>query len=99
MNRVGFTIGFVATLLAFSSARGAGVPSVSKSEYFSTKGAGFPLKVDEQMNIRSCSYWLALTPRKVFTVPLYLRAEFENPTNASRPFIVDAVVQPDERDD
>ena len=71
-----------------------GMPQPTTSKYFITKGGSFALQLDDQRNIRSSHYSLILKPQPTNMAPLYLRTLFENPANASSPFILDTNIQP-----
>jgi hypothetical protein len=68
-------------------------PDVATSEFLRTSGGGFYVSFSDKTGTRTCQYTLTLKPVKPLTSPLFLRAEFENPSGG-RPFTTDGELQP-----
>ena len=71
-----------------------GAPRPAESEYFTSKGGGLTLNLEDNKAGQVCRYSLLLTMRRAINAPLYLRTSFDNPAHPDKPLVVESEVHP-----
>jgi hypothetical protein len=74
-----------------SSSVFAGQPKPAKSEHVETIGGGFIAHRQKDGGF-TCRYGLSMRRTEAHSGTLYLRTQFENPQDRSKPFVVDSEV-------
>jgi hypothetical protein len=85
------TLAGCSTNSRFAASLGA-TPSPAKSEYFKSELGDFVFQRGPNGGFESCRYMVGLRLLKFPEGALYLRTQFENPADASDPFVVDTVM-------
>ena len=81
----------------FPSPALAGQPKAAKSEHLETVGGGFLAERQKDGGF-TCRYGLSIRRTEAHSGTLYLRTQFENPQDRTKPFVVDSQVAPGRRE-
>ncbi len=87
MNKNTWIAGLFAVLLTLSAA--AKTPRPQKSQYLRSESAGFVMSEE-----KGVIYSLAFKSRQKLEAPLFVTVQFENPSNAATPLVLQTKLEP-----
>jgi len=84
----GLVLSFILPISLF-----AGMPKATKTKYLKTVGAGFSIDRNAGAVYYSMNYQIT----EILQSPLYVTVQFQNPSNESAPFLLNAILKPKQK--